>query len=358
MAADIATVKDAPGSYEWWYFDAGDDKGAYHIVVIFHQGCPFSPRYMRSYEKRPDHPTAFADHHPAMSIAVYLQGETIYYSMTEYSPFDAEFNNNRIRIRVGNHTLDGLVENGQLAYSLRLDEKLPDGTHLNAILRFTSPVPDKRLWSDSAPSHRPHAWNLTQAASKVKGVLSINRDGRKEKPIVFEGTGYHDHNIGFEPMRNAFKQWYWGRVHFNEGTFVYYMKETPEGWARHGWWISVDNQTVLATCTGFQSDATMGNVFGLRADTRFNFSFPDKSIHLTMRRTIDSGPFYYRFLSDAECRDLAGDLIERATGISEYLHPDRIHWKRFWPLVRMRFRYADKRPHWVQRIRGLYRLTW
>jgi len=359
VAADIATVKDKPGSYEWWYFDAGDDNGAYHIVVIFHQGCPFSPRYMRSYEKRPDHPTALADHHPAVSISVYQHGQTLYYSMTQYSPYDAEFNGNRVRLRVGNHQLDGLVEDGLLSYSLRLDEKLPDGTHLNAILRFTSPVPNPLLWpTDRSEQNGGHSWNLPQAASKVKGVISINHDGRKEKPIVFEGTGYHDHNQGDAPLRTAFKQWYWGRVHFNEGTFVYYMKETFDGWIRNGWWVSVDNQQILGTCDSIQSDATIGNLFGLQADTRFRFFLPDRTVYLTMRHTIDSGPFYFRFLSDAEVHDTSGELIERATGISEYLHPDRIHWKRYWPLVHMRLRYADKRPHWVQRFRSLYRWTW
>lgn len=359
VVVDIARPKGAPGSYEWWYFDAGDDKGAYHVVVILYEGCPFSPRYMRSYEKRPDHPSAFASQHPAVSISIYHHGEPVYYSMTEFSPFDSEFNQHKLKVRIGNHSMEGMVENGQLAYSLRLDERLPDGTHLNAILRFTSPTPNPGLWNGEAGSPGSgHAWNLPQPASKVKGVISINRDGRKEKPIVFEGTGYHDHNIGFAPMRTEFEEWYWGRVHFNEGTFVYYMVRTAAGWSRNAWWLTVDNQSVVSKATAVQSDATLHNAFGLGADTRFLFTFPDKFVRITMRKTVDSGPFYYRFLSDAEVEDPSGELLERTNGISEYIHPDRIHWKRFWPLVRMRYRYADKRPNWVQRFRFLYRLTW
>ncbi len=350
--------KSVPGSYEWWYFDAGDDKGAYHFVVIFYEGCPFSPRYMTSVKKRPHHPDALAAQHPAVSVSVYHHGKPIFYSFTQYSPFDAEFNHHKVKVRIGNHSLEAFEEADQIAYSLRLDESLPDGTKLNAILRFTSPAQNTRLFSAEPKSADPHSWNLSQAAAKVKGVISISRDGRKEKPVVFEGTGYHDHNVGEETLKHSFTDWYWGRVHFNEGTFVYYLMNQKGKTTWNAWWITVDNQRIESKAESIRSDATLRNLFGLNADTRFTFVFADRNVELVMRSTVDSGPFYYRFLSDASSYDHSGELLERTNGISEYIHAERIHWRRFWPFVRMRMRYADKRPNLIQRFRFLYKLTW
>lgn len=358
-SGDIPQKKSTPGSYEWWYFDAGDDKGAYHFVVIFYEGCPFSPRYMSSVKKRPHHPDALASQHPAVSISVYHHGKPVFYSFTQYSPFDAEFNHHKVKVRIGNHTMEAFEEAEQIAYSLRLDEILPDGTKFNAILRFTSPPQNPALFVDEpASTADAHAWNLSQAAAKVKGVISISRDGRKEKPIVFEGTGYHDHNIGSEPLRNQFTEWYWGRVHFNEGTFVYYLMEEKGVKTWNAWWIRVDNARIEAKAESIRTDATFRNTFGLAADTRFTFTFPERTVELVMRSTVDSGPFYYRFLSDASTHDRDGELLERTNGISEFIHAERITWRRFWPFVKMRLRYADKRPNLVQRFRFLYKLTW
>ena len=40
-------------------------------------------------------------------------------------------------------------------------------------------------------------------------------DGRTDMyNIALNGLGYHDHNVGFEPLKDSFKDWYWGRVHF------------------------------------------------------------------------------------------------------------------------------------------------
>ncbi len=358
VTGDIAAKKTTPGSYEWWYFDAGDDKGAYHIVVIFYEGCPFSPRYIRSYLKRPHHPDALASQHPAVSISVYHHGVPIHYSFTQFSPFDAEFNHHKVKLRIGNHSMEALHDGDQTAYSIRLDERLPDGTQFNAILRFSSPQPNKELWESEQSSGTSHFWNLPQAASKVKGVLSISRDGRKEKPIIFDGIGYHDHNIGAEPMDQAFTDWYWGRVHFNEGTLVYYLMNLKGDTQWRAWWITVDNQRIETKAVNIRTDATLRNVFGLSADTRFTFTFPERTVELVMRKTIDSGPFYYRFLSDAESYDSTGELTERTNGISEYIRPGNIGLRRFWPLIKLRLRYADKRPNLVQRIRVLYKLTW
>jgi carotenoid 1,2-hydratase len=37
---------DAPGSYEWWYFDAEDEERGISVVFIWFAGFAFSPYYL------------------------------------------------------------------------------------------------------------------------------------------------------------------------------------------------------------------------------------------------------------------------------------------------------------------------
>lgn len=39
------------GGYEWWYFDALSEDRNWFFVIIFYQGNPFSPEYIRSIKK-------------------------------------------------------------------------------------------------------------------------------------------------------------------------------------------------------------------------------------------------------------------------------------------------------------------
>jgi hypothetical protein len=45
-------------------------------------------------------------------------------------------------------------------------------------------------------------------------------------------------------------------------------------------------------------------------------------------------------------------------GISEYISPSNIYKKKFWPAVKMRLRFANQKPHWVQKFKLFYEWTW
>lgn len=360
ISEDISSAKNQPGSYEWWYFDARDNRGEYQVVVIFYEGCPFSSKYIRNQDKYPQQPASQAANHPAVSISVYRNGKTVYYSMSEYAPSDAMFNRDSISIRIGEHTMEGFVdENDQLVYALRLSETLPGGDRISGMLRFTSPKPNTDLWKDVRinPPVTEHKWNLVQPLANVKGVLSITKSDSYDKPVIFEGVGYHDHNIGNEPMRKSFKDWYWGRIHFNDFTLVYYIMNQREGQDYGAWLFSVDNQQVLDVSSNIQVDGENINAFGLSSARRLKFTFSDLTITVLCNQIIDNGPFYMRFKSEARLL-LNGKDEEVSFGLSEYIHPGRIHYRIFWPLVHMRYRFASEKPHWVQRSQMLYRWTW
>jgi len=358
---DISTSKPDTGSYEWWYFDARDHNGEYQIVVIFYEGCPFSSRYISQQDFNPGHVKSKASQYPAVSISLYKNGKTIYYSMSEYAPSDATFSRNGISLRIAEHTLEGFIdENDRLVYALRLNEELPGGDRISGMLRFSSPKPNKNLWKNldrSQAGDAAHQWNLVQPLAQVKGVLSVSKKDSFEKPVIFEGTGYHDHNIGREPMRKSFVDWYWGRIHFNEFTMVYYVMNQHKGKDYGAWLISVDNQQILDVSTSVRIDGMNVNGFGLSSARRLEFAFKEREITVLCNQILDNGPFYMRYRSEARMQ--GGDhLEEKSFGISEYIHPDRIHWRIFWPMVHMRYRFAYDKPHWVQRSPMMYRWTW
>ncbi len=356
---DIPKHKPTSGSYDWWYFDGNDTRGEYQFVVIFYEGCPFSSKYIRQQELYPEHISAKPESHPAISISIYRHGKPIYYSMSEYAPSEAVFSRDKISIRIGMHSLEGYTEGDQLLYVLRLDEVLPCGDRISAILRYISPKANTQLWADeTAVKAGNHIWNLVQPLAQVKAVISISNGSRPEKPIIFDGLGYHDHNIGQVPMKNDFIDWYWGRVHFNDFTLVYYVMNTQSGKEYKAWLISLDNQTIINKSTNIIIDGASTNVFSLSSHRRIKIYFGEELITLQCYHTFDSGPFYMRFKSEASYTNANGTVIEECYGISEYIRPKRIHYRVFWPLVHMRYRFAADKAHWVQRSKKLYRWTW
>lgn len=355
---DVPAKNTSPGGYEWWYFDGEDNKGEYQFVVIFYEGCPFSPDYIKTVEKHPEHVNALPEMHPAISISVYKHGKTVFYAMSEYSKTEVEFNRDKISLRVGKNTLDGFIENEQLVYALRLDETLPTGEKFSGILRFVSPVSNKNLF-DTLPSKdgERHRWNLVQPKARIKGVISISQENRHEKPIIFEGTGYHDQNIGMEPLRNQFVDWYWGRVHFRDMTLVYYVMEQQGAREYHAWLIGPDNQSIVDYTQNIVLDGNSTNKFLLSSARRISIKFETRTIQVQKEDVVDSGPFYMRFTSAVKITSQQQDENEWVSGIGEYIKPSRIRQRLFWPLVRMRYRYTSKKPHWVQRSSFFYRWT-
>ena len=71
------------------------------------------------------------------------------------------------------------------------------------------------MWKKQNKEHKKEnedkQWrNLLAQDSKETAEMWIKgRDGEEE--VAFTGMGYFDHNQGAEPMKESFKDWYWGR---------------------------------------------------------------------------------------------------------------------------------------------------
>lgn len=351
---DVRSSSHQPGGYEWWYFDAISEDGKYSFVIIFYEGNPFSTRYnARILEGEEPMPTAF----PAISISVYEEQEPIYYSFTEFEPADCDFSEHKPALSIGPHTMRGKVEDERLSYRINLDERLPNGDALKAELFFESSE-SKNLFRAEDEGASGHLWNLVQPRAAVSGNLRVQAKHEQPVTIQFEGRGYHDHNTGKEPMRDEFTDWYWGRFHFDVGTLVYYVMNRQQAEQHRAWLIGSDNGQIIERFQEIDLVDKGLTLFGLKTARKIGIRSGQAEVQIQQRTLLDNGPFYQRYLSDAYLQIPDQEVVESAKGITEYIHPDRIYARIFWPFVDMRIRYKAEKPHWVQRSKMLYRWTW
>jgi len=352
-------LKQQPGSYEWWYFDAEDDTGRYRFVIIYYDGVPFSPDYINAYTQNANSNRALAVKHPGISICVYDAEKPIYYSLSEFDSSDCSFSSTDIFIKIGDNECIARKENNSIVYDLKLNESLPCGNRIQANITFRSPLYDESVYNSEGEKHKGHNWYLIQPKAVVEGDVNITESG-EEHGILFKGTGYHDHNCGFSPLIKA-HEWYWGRFHFSKGTFICYITDVRDNEKIQGRWIDdVDGRASHLYMQTKQSDFAF-NPFLLYSARRLSFCKPGdnkSTIDIYLTTSIDSGPYYQRFIAEAVAQLPGTSIIERASGIAEYIKPERIGNKLFWPFVNMRYRYVNKRPHPVQRSARLYKWTW
>ena len=347
FSKDTQTEKPIPGSYEWWYFDAQTVCG-YKIVVIFYEGNPFSRRYIQALEKGSK---KTAHGFPAISISVYEDGKPVYYSFRETNPEYAHFSDNQPSGRVEECSFQGTLKKNKIEYKLKLDQKLPNGDSIQATLMFQKNNYTPSNFQASSSSSESHEWNLVLPSCQVSGEISIQ--GYSSKHLEFRGSGYHDHNTGFEPLKDSFKEWYWGRYHFEERTFIYYLMNCDNSWENKAW--LVEENGGISECGDIQISEYSSSIFGLKTARKIECSAGENGIFLQLDQMLDNGPFYQRFGGRAIFKNRT--VVEEASGISEYIKPHRIYNRLFFPLVDMRISYPEKN-HWVQKNPRLFRWTW
>lgn len=338
------------GGYEWWYFDAISEDREWVFVVIFYIGNPFSPEYIRDINLKAAKP----DEYPAVSISVYHNSKTEFYGFEEYDQTQLEWQENGT-LKIGNNSFVQKIEGEELVYELSLNQELASAHSIKADLTFRSTPSNAALIKSDSQEPEKHFWNLVQPRALVKGSLVISGK-RGEHEVSFNGSGYHDHNVGLEPMKDDFKDWYWGRLHFEKFTLVYYVMYRKNENQHQAWLISNDNQEVVDQFDSVEIEDLRSSFFGIRSARKIILTSKHSEVTLQSDSVIDSGPFYQRFLSKAILK--RKDKLYVTEGITEYIYPANIYNKLFWPAVRMRLRFTSKKPHWVQKIKSLYEWTW
>jgi len=348
---DVPFESKPSGGYEWWYFDAISDDGEWSFVIIFYIGNPFSPEYIQNIDVHSSKP----DDHPAVSISVYHNSKAEFYSFIEYSKNDLKWDEEQKVLEIGNNKFKKSIETNDLYYQMKIDQLLESSHSFSAEIEFKSKTSNPELFQRTGECFQKHFWNLIQPKAEVKAKISIKGKGGIQK-IDFKGLGYHDHNVGLEPMKNEFVDWYWGRLHFKKSTLVYYVMNRKNEQQHQAWLISNDNQKVLDEFHSVETEDAMSNFFGLSSAREIRLQSDDSEITIQANSLLDNGPFYQRFKSSAIMN--RGAELAVAEGITEFIYPNNIYKKLFWPAVRMRLRFATKKPHWVQKFKMFYEWTW
>lgn len=339
------------GGYEWWYFDAISDSKEWSVVVIFYQGNPFSPKYISGINESGASP----DNHPAVSISIYNREKTEFYSFLEYSSDDFFWDEEKQKCKIGTNFFQKQNDDTNLIYKLHLDEELPSGHTLKGKVQFSSKISNSTLIGNMEESMQNHFWNLIQPRAEVKAKLTLNgKSGSRD--LEFNGVGYHDHNVGLEPMKDDFKDWYWGRYHFEESTLIYYVMNRKNEKQYKAWLIFDENQEVLEEFKSVKLEGNLKNVFGLTSSRKLVLESDKTRITIQSAVPIDNGPFYQRFIGQAIMK--REDKVSVAEGFSEYIYPENIYNKLFWPAIKMRLRFSNQKPHWVQNFKMFYEWTW
>lgn len=347
---DVNTQKPVPGSYEWWYFDAQSIDG-YSIVVIFYEGNPFSKRYIKAIAEGKNN---LAAHFPALSISLYKDGRPLFYAFEEFTADECSFSTETPGGNAGRNRFEGEKDGNNLVYRVELNQAVANGDSIKGVLEFRSADQAYQMnENDGDNTESAHRWNLIQPKAAVTGELKLS--GSSAESISFDGSGYHDHNFGSEPMKDTFDEWYWGRYHLGNVTLIYYLMRVNNAWEKKAWLLSETGDVRAMPHDGITLDQSELSLFALSSARVLKFEDGNFNAHLQLDRLTDNGPFYQRF----EGRIIAtiGNKPRQSRGISEYIKPKRIYNKLFWPLVDMRIKYPG-RAHWVQRSKTLYKWTW
>lgn len=354
---DARHPKTGSGSYEWWYFDGISEDGTYQIAIVFYDGCPFSPRYIKQAEASPE---AEASQYPAAGVFIYYKGKPLFYSLNEYAPDSCNFSESVPAAVIGGNSFrfsEREIHGSRdfASYDLRINERLPSGLELKGIVTFIGLSPNTHLLSGSQnTSDSAHLWNLVFPRAELQCRMNLLKGGILRQEINFNGTGYHDHNTGTSPMRFALRDWYRGWASFPQGTLVYNVAKHKKEQVCHAWLLSRDNRRMLHALelSGFRNRRTSG--FLLRPARKLHLRENELDIIVNHKRVIDSGPFSCRYLTRASMRHPSMET-EHAQGLAEYYRPYRFHQRLFWPLVNRRLGYVKPEQAAARESPHLYR---
>ena len=337
------------GGYEWWYFDGLSKDGQQGFVVIFYQTNPFSTYYIQNLNAQKVDKASY----PAISVSIYEGGETVYYSFLEFGSDAFDWDDEKKTLTVDSNTVHYSFSEDVMRFELKLDQKLPSGHELSGIIKGEASGTDAGLIV--SVSDERHSWNLISPQIHFEAELELTGKYGEEE-LKYEGSGYHDHNTGQEPMKNSFRDWYWGRYHFRDFTLVYYLMQKHNSKQFEAWLIDKENQQILEHFDKADLSYFTRNWFGLRSARKIELNSGQVSVNIQCSTKVDEGPFYQRFIGESIVN--YNGQVHAAHGISEYIYPKNIYKKKFWPLVHMRLNYTEQDSHWVQKSRLMYPWTW
>ena len=242
----------------------------------------------------------------------------------------------------------------EMEYEVQLNQRLDSGHSINGKLKFIATRISPKLL-EKQENKEKHVWNLLQPKAKVVGNFKI-QGKTDDYHVAFHGKGYHDHNLGDEPMGHSFKDWYWGRIHIENETLLFYIMNGYDETQHEALFIDGENQKVSSYIDSIELKMPTRTLLGLNYYKEIHLSGIRGNLVVQLKNRVDNGPFYQRFMAEVFYADEASK--KRYTGFAEYINPREIENETYWWMVRMRLRFMREKAHWVQKSKFFYELTW
>ncbi len=335
---DIFHNLQQQGSYEWWYFDGISTDSKYSFVFIFFVGIPMSPTYLESIQNDSTPIPSFQN--CGISFNLYHKNKRIYTAFQEGLGTNSDYSSSCCEGRFGKNSFS--YQQDKNAFCLSLDTELHDST--TWIKGTVELIPHLNMKNTSV-QYWKHLWNLVAPRTSFSASIDIIEYNSTVLTTSFKGIGYHDHNCGVEPLYKHFSQWYWGNIHSEKQTIVFYdVHAFQDRNSEAVVTLSDDNNfEVLKVIDVSYSDYRL-SLMGIWYATRYTFhceNSKNESIIIKIRkiRIKEQGPFYLRFAISAELY-CSGKKLNEFKGISEYMEAQRLSKPWIRPFLRVPLKQA------------------
>ena len=307
------------GAYEWWYVDALSEDAEWGVVMIIFRGMPMSPDYL-------DQPHDVA---AGYSLSVYHRGVRVAFAFAGAPLAASRFSDAHAGATVGLASFTR-QQDGSMTFVINAPCKgIGRSAFVSVTLDGKGAQPSPESFTDD------HAWILAapRSAAEVESRLS---EGRKHMAnFSFATLAYHDHNMGRRAMSADFHDWYWGRIHTRDRTFIYLA--TPNVPKPFSWVGEVDRHGLVVPWT----DVTIAyerpwmSYMGLRFHKRVVMKGIDagglRSVVVCQNaRASENGPFYQRYVSRWKFNGMP-----IGSGTSEYMDLQRLNETWIRPFLRL-----------------------
>ncbi|MFT9786926.1 hydroxyneurosporene dehydrogenase [Streptomyces rhizosphaericola] len=183
---DGARTDGAPGTYEWWYFDAHLDDGAKLVVVFLTKQFTDITQPLT----------------PMIRLELELPDGTAHNKIATFPAAQFTASSEGCDVRIGDHSFSGDL------HTYRITAEL-DGVSVDVTLTGEVPPwrPGTGHWWFGPGRHKLFAW----LPAVPQGVVRATYQVGESAPVTTGGSGYHDHNWGNAPVNELINHWYWAR---------------------------------------------------------------------------------------------------------------------------------------------------
>ena len=260
MAQHPAKSKDY---FEWWYFDGELEDGRTFVIVF--------------------HGRDFIAGKPTILFSLYSENwseKMMKFETLEPGQFKASAEDLLLETPVGfvrRISADKIQVNFEF-----------NGDGADLLLTTTSPgwmprgsgaIDDKKLFF----------WTIHQAKNRIEGTIKAGN-----RTTVVSGSGYSDHNWGYQPIYKAAKSWVWGRIITEKYTIIYADVDLknpggPKGASYKPLYIAKDNKVLHGignpeiSKSGYTYDKELGRSY----PELIEINFVDEKEHTAVKIKIE-----------------------------------------------------------------------